>query len=212
MLTRLPLVAILLLSGVGAASATMYLPLAEGTVSHLQGINDATNALEVSVAENTGAHAVLAVVETGGNDFATWLRMSQDLDGTTYLLGQSFDGGATWNDLGEPVVWIDVPLAVGNTWSQSTTLGTDTYEITSEVTAHELVSVPAGDFMAYCIEHVGVVAGALTYTYVEWYAENLGIVKLDWTGFAHGDVYGLTGANIVATEPSTWGKVKALYR
>ncbi len=63
-------------------------------------------------------------------------------------------------------------------------------------------TVAAGDFMVWCIQHLGVIGGVQTSTYIEWYAENIGIVQLDWTGFAHGDMYELTGAYIVATEPS----------
>lgn len=209
---RILFTAVMLLVGAGSASATSYMPLAEGTVSNFAGTADPSNSLVVSVYENTGVYSELAVIETGGNNFSTWLRLSQDPDGHTYLLAQSLDGGVTWNELAEPVVWIDMPLAVGNTWSQTTTLGPNSYEIESEVLSYGLVTVPAGDFMAYCIHHVGVVGGAVTYTYIEWYAENIGIVKLDWTGFIHGDVYALTHAQIIATESISWGLVKALYR
>lgn len=212
MTTRVMLAAVLLLFSAGTASAINYLPLAEGTVSQLSGVDNPANSLTISVLENLGSHAILFVDENGGSDWDTWLRMSQDPDGTTYLLAQSFDGGATWNETDDPVTWIQTPLAVGNTWSQSTMLGSSTYEITSEVLSCGQVTVAAGDFMVWCIQHVGVIGGVQTYTYIEWYAENIGIVKLDWTGFAHGDMYELTGAHIVATEFSTLDSVKALYR
>ena len=210
---RITLAFALLLLGVGTASAVTYLPLAMGTESHLQGVDDPANTLNLTVVENTGSQAVLYVDEVGGNDFDTWLRLDQDPDGKTYLLGQSFDGGASWNTTADPVVWIDMPLSVGHQWSQSTMLGTNTYEITSEVLAQEIVDVPAGQFTAICIQHVGVVAGAITYTYIEWYAEDIGIVKLDWTGFTHGDQYVLLDStNVVATEGSSWDNLKAMYR
>ncbi len=212
MLTRIIFVSILLLGSLGSASAISYLPLAEGTISQLTGEANPANTLTVSVLENLGPYAILYLDENGGNDWDTWLRMSQDPDGTTYLLAQSFDGGASWNETTDPILWIETPLAVGNSWSQSTMLGSATFEITSEVVSHDLVTVPAGQFMAFCIQHVGVVGGAITNTYIEWYAENIGIVKIDWTGFAQGDIYALTGAHIVATEPCTWGQVKALFR
>ncbi len=203
----------LLLFGAVSATAAIYLPLAPGTESHLQGVGDPANALNLSIVESTGSQAVLYVDEVGGNDFDTWLRLEQDPDGKTYLLGQSFDGGASWNETAEPVVWIDMPLSVGHQWSQSTMLGTNTYTISSEVLAQEVVDVPAGQFTAICIQHVGTVAGAITYTYIEWYAEDIGIVKLDWTGFSHGDQYVLVDStNVVATEASSWSSLKAMFR
>jgi hypothetical protein len=196
----------------GTASALNYLPLGTGSVSYLQGVDDTSASLTLTIEENNGVVAVMSVIETGGNDFATWFKLSQDLDGQTYLLAQSLDGGANWNYTGEPVVWIDTPLEVGKTWSQETTLGENTYVIDSEVTAQEILSVPAGEFSTFCITHVGVVGGVYTYTYIEWYAENVGIVKMDWTGAFLGDVYELTDAVVIGAESRSWDEVKSLYR
>ena len=55
-------------------------------------------------------------------------------------------------------------LEVGKTWSQETMLGGNTYTIETEVTAHETVTVPAGEFTAYCLVHSAVLAGIYPYT------------------------------------------------
>jgi hypothetical protein len=209
---RLLLGAVLLVCVAGTASALNYLPLGEGTVSYFEGVADPSATLVLTIEENDGMVAVASMIETGGNDFATWFQLSQDVDGQTYLLGQSFDGGATWALTADPVVWIDTPLEVGKTWSQETMLGEDTYVIDCEVTAHEAVTVPAGEYSAYCIVQEAVLAGMYEYTYIGWYAENIGLVSLDWTGAFLGDVYELTDAVVVGYDASSWSQVKSLYR
>ena len=203
MRVRFILCIVLLLFATGTASALNYLPLGAGTVSNFRGVSDPSASLALTVQENNGAFAIVSLLETGGNDFATWFQISQDPDGQTYLLAQSFDGGGSWSYAADPIVWIDTPLEVGKTWSQETMLGGNTYTIETEVTAHETVTVPAGEFTAYCLVHSAVLAGIYPYTYIGWYAENIGLVSLDWTGAFLGDVYQLTHGVIVGTESCT---------
>ena len=72
--------------------------------------------------------------------------------------------------------------------------------------------MPAGEFLAYCIVHEAVLGGVFVFTFIEWYAENVGFVKIDWTGFALGEGYELTDAVVIGTETLSWGQVKASYR
>jgi hypothetical protein len=209
---RLLIAVVLLVLFAGAASALNYLPLGEGSVSYYEGVADPAAALVVTIEENDGNIAIMSMIETGGNDFATWYQLTQDPDGQTYLLAQSFDEGVTWAYTADPLVWIDTPLEVGKTWSQETMLGEDTYVLEAEVTAHETVTVPAGEYLAYCIVHEALVGGMYEYTFVSWLAENIGPVHMDWTGAFLGDVYELTDAVVIGTESRSWGQVKALYR
>jgi hypothetical protein len=112
-------------------------------------------------------------------------------------------------------VWIDTPLEVGKTWSQQTSFNGVSYGLYSEVTAHETITVPAGDFLAFCIHHVAYIGFDGVANYSEWYAENLGVVRVDWTGLEFipmNDVYELSAAEVVGNESRSWGQIKSIFR
>lgn len=130
-----------------------------------------------------------------------------------------------------PIVVVDSPLSLGKEWS--TTAGlyavTDSsYVQTGEfpfiVCDHADINVPAGAFDSWGVGYgpppaktlfdgrynvMGEEIGAKTGEVERWYAEDVGVVEEYLT-----EVYQLetfTG-HPVATETSTWGGIKALFR
>lgn len=150
-------------------------------------------------------------------------------DGDVLLWGFFRDG---WGRLYQPPIsMVEAPLTVGKSWTTTVdifslpdTIFMETVDFTNIVQEAPELTVPAGVFPTFGIGFVEPVATTLStgrYTLLgelmmdkdvgrlTWYSLDVGIVQED-----HGPIYKLETYtdHPVATEVSTWGAVKALYR
>lgn len=138
----------------------------------------------------------------------------------------------TWGYLYQPPLRVlDAPLYVGKTWtvtydlySLPDTVFIQTSDITFVVQEDPVLTVPAGEFPTFgivdnfyginaALENRCTLSGQSRSqnlrTVYEWYSQGVGVVQTDHTQLLQLETY---TDHPVATEVSSWGAVKALYR
>jgi hypothetical protein len=113
-----------------------------------------------------------------------------------------------------PLLVVDAPLSVGATWStesdlfllpDSTYFSTETIGFT--VQAEEMITVPAGNFLAYDIEETipPLEARRVDRTFTRrWVTADLGTVRFDDLGLYELESYQV----VLAVTPTSWGAIK----
>ncbi len=220
---QLSIVAVFVAALAGAAGAADYWPLTPGAT--------------FEYASSTGSCSVDLQVGSIPDWFYGWICRrthlytdwvsdfySTDANGDVLWGGYAITVGGEYPDFenwmfSPPLVFLDLPLAVGKQWQCETQAMyvyaehvVATYPATFHftVTGAETISTPAGDFETLVLEVLGVFTGLQPATmtrsinHVYHLHRNLGPVD-------EGS-YLLTGwTGVVATDEATWGEVKALY-
>jgi len=150
---------------------------------------------------------------------------SIDGEGNVFLHG--FDNAGFVREYEPPVLFVDAPLFLGKTWASSTQAGSDLIDLEFTVETDGLVDLPVGSLPAFGISYLQPLEVPKTPGYslaghrlpagkrdpadaTDWYSDGVGPVQLRFGG----NVYQLTAYSIgtVATQASSFGAVKALYR
>ena len=152
---------------------------------------------------------------------------SETLEGDKYLHGTAFRLEPPLL-FSPPILWIDEPLDVGKIWEvDSVDSDSLAFHIRFEVTAFGDVMVPAGTFEAFTIRQTveypegGGVDKVRRLIHAIWassataqqvsdriYAEGIG--QIVWVYGSRTDR--LLSRRTVAVEPSTWSRIRMLYR
>jgi len=125
-------------------------------------------------------------------------------DGDVYLAGllHAGDDYSFWDCYSEPVLFLDLPLEVGKTWTDATADAV----ISAEVTGESQVVTPAGEFNCLVVSHMVMDFGNyIPFNRTFWLNPQLGPVKI-------GGAELVSYSGIVAAESIAWGAVKALFR
>lgn len=202
------------------ASAQDYFPLATDLTWTYA--NDGTGELVSTslgpVEFNDLTVVELQHIETGPNAQEYHNFWTQDADGDTWLHGAwNADGFSSVYD--PPILYIDAPLALGNTWT--TEFGWDgvLYEIAYEVQEEGETTVPLGVFYAYGIGAIEPPALTKSRTH-DMMGRRLDGVSREasrWHTEGIGEIRGSDGYELVefsgsvATESASWSGIKALF-
>jgi hypothetical protein len=235
LLTVLCLVALFAVGVAPAVRAQAYLPLTAGTTWVYQGTAGAHETQTVTGITTLLGHDY-AVITYSNSTSNTGLEnyWSTNAEGDVFLAGfnRALDNFGVVYD--PPLLYVDAPLALGKTWSSSTTpyflpgmtpqgpftLGRAVYEETG-------LDVPAGHFATFGIGQYLVTGPALRLPAIaagqlaldgtlvsptgaanEWFAAGVGQVQ-----YVVDDRYQLVSLGIpTPVAASTWGRVKAAYR
>ncbi|MBD3221068.1 hypothetical protein GF314_07465 [bacterium] len=157
-------------------------------------------------------------VETGSNAQEYHNYWTRDDGGDTWLHGAwNADGFAAIYD--PPILYIDTPLALGNTWTTEFGWNGSLYEVTYQVLEEGETTVPLGVLYAYGIGAVEPPALREDRTHdvmgrrldsgsreaSRWYTEDIGEIR-------GSDGYELvTYSGSTATETASWSGIKALF-
>lgn len=124
-------------------------------------------------------------------------------DGDIYLAGlvhASYDYWF-WDCFSEPVLFLDLPLEVGKTWSGASADAV----VSAEVTGESQITTPAGEFSCFVVSHMIMDRNYLVpFNRTFWLNAQLGPVKI-------GDAELVSYDGIVPSETVTWGSVKSLF-
>jgi len=124
-------------------------------------------------------------------------------DGDVYLAGLLHAGNdySFWDCYSEPVLFLDLPLEVGKTWTDSTTDAI----VSAEVTGESQIITPAGEFSCFVVSHMVMdLNHFMPFNRTFWLNAQLGPVRI-------GDAELVSYDGIVPAETVTWGAVKSLY-
>lgn len=159
-----------------------------------------------------------------------------DVDGNVFLHGAENLSAGFVASYDPPILWLDVPLSVGKTWSTNYQIyysldGTNPGDpgMTIMLVEDEAdVTVPLGTYHCFGVSHEEFKAATdkegRTYNLLgfairsldkresnkallEWFSDGTGQVQMDFLG----ELFGLTKFGPVLVRASTWGGVKNLY-
>jgi hypothetical protein len=163
----------------------------------------------------------------GGADDGLLQFWSENAGGDKFLHGFRTSGGGLEIHYAPPVLWIDAPLSVGQSWdSLVSPVGHPAFMLHFSVESLGPTTVPAGTVESYGLEISSVVlsggmAGGVGVTGRRagdagakqgdryWYSDGTGLVLSE---------YGAVTDRLIAIETSTavhrlaWGRIRALYR
>jgi hypothetical protein len=150
-------------------------------------------------------------------------------DGDVLLWGFFRDEDGGWGAAYfPPISMVDVPASVGATWACTTQIYSLPGEIPQDVAVFELtvtwegvLSLPAGSFQAIGVGFADpsqAEAGSSGYFLdgrlrrgrseaERWYSDGVGLVQYDTTS-----LYQLLSFGTTPVEPSSWARIKVLYR
>jgi hypothetical protein len=186
-------------------SSADYWPLNDGLVYHYE--SDTGGRLEVSF-----GWGMRECCYSHWDTCWTWEYFETDGSGDVLLWSNThywqgaIDPDYAWT-FNPPVTFLDLPLAVGKTWSTWTLGLRSGYEVipchfSFEVVASQTVVVPLGTFeVLVLVETAGCNHGGTYYLH-----RQLGPVILP------GGYKLVSVAGLVAAESGSWGRLKALYR
>ncbi len=216
---------------VSGAIAQNYLPLTIGNIWHYESLAGYSED-RVVTGTNTIRGTTTYVIDYQNSTSNTGLEnyWTTGSEGDVLLWGWwlEFDGfGILWDPA---ILYLDAPLFLGKTWNVTTTgyeLPDTTFfasfDITFQVVGEGMISVPAGDFFSFAITYTvsaaapggdaralygARIAAAFSGGPTDWYSDGIGQVQYDTD-----DLYQLVSFNVpTATQPTTWGGIKGLYR
>jgi hypothetical protein len=213
-----------------ALAEPVYLPLSTGNVWSYEG---STGEAETMTVIGTGqvmgetVHIIDYSASTHNDPLQNY--WTTGADGDVFLWGFFRDEDGGWGVAYQPpLLWVDGPAFVGETWACTTQVywlpgevleGTFTYEFI--VTWEGLLALPAGDFEAIAIGFTdpvwppavgrlfspdGLVDGSRPDP-DRWYSDGVGLVQ-----YEAGTLYELVSHGISPVRTASWTRIKLMYR
>jgi serine/threonine protein kinase len=153
-----------------------YYPLKLGTKRHYRLVtSDAANAqstlLQVADIEKIDGQAVLARLEAieRGNVVAT-----EYVSSTAKGIFRHRYGAI---EVSPPLCLLNFPVDTGELWESKVRIGAVEGKATCRVVGIEEIEVPAGNYKAVIVHRDFLIEGEAKYSYIEWYAAGIGMVK-----------------------------------
>jgi tRNA A-37 threonylcarbamoyl transferase component Bud32 len=152
-----------------------YYPLKLGTKLHYRGVTSAVaNAqsyLQVADIEKIDGQAVLARLEAieRGNVVAT-----EYVSSTAKGIFRHRYGAM---EISPPLCLLSFPVSPGESWESKVRMGDVDIRATCRVVGFEEIEVPAGKYKAVIVHRDFLIEGDAKYSFIEWYAVGIGLVK-----------------------------------
>ncbi len=149
--------------------------------------------------------------------------LSQDGAGRVFHHGLSGAPDGSYVVFDPPMLLMDSDLTLGHQWetihevidynADGVEVGRQQQHVTSRVIDVRPVDVPAGTFLAVEVLRTRDLSSLPSYTFREMYAEGVGwIRRTDENGTSVLFELESYGPSSVATEATTWGAIKSLYK